>query len=104
MKLIIQIPCLNEADTLHRVINDLPRKIEGIDQIETLVIDDGSQDIELGSHLRSTSSHNLASAVHRKAFTLVELLVVISIGLSNTYFCGEKYVSRNGYYEPNDRG
>ncbi len=44
MKLIIQIPCLNEADTLHRVINDLPREIEGIDQIETLVIDDGSID------------------------------------------------------------
>ncbi len=44
MKLMIQIPCLNEADTLHRVINDLPREIEGIDQIETLVIDDGSQD------------------------------------------------------------
>ncbi len=31
MKLMIQITCLNEADTLHRVINDLPRELEGID-------------------------------------------------------------------------
>jgi glycosyltransferase involved in cell wall biosynthesis len=44
MKLIIQIPCYNEADTLAGVINDLPRQLEGIDQIEYLVIDDGSGD------------------------------------------------------------
>lgn len=44
MKLIIQIPCLNEADTLPAVLVDLPRTIDGIDVIETLVIDDGSSD------------------------------------------------------------
>lgn len=44
MKLIIQIPCYNEADTLAGVINDLPRQLEGIDQIEYLLIDDGSTD------------------------------------------------------------
>ncbi|MBR5419970.1 MAG: glycosyltransferase family 2 protein [Lachnospiraceae bacterium] len=44
MKLIIQIPCYNEAETLTIALNDLPKKIEGIDCIETLIIDDGSTD------------------------------------------------------------
>ncbi|MFH0732454.1 MAG: glycosyltransferase family 2 protein [Candidatus Omnitrophota bacterium] len=44
MKLIIQIPCYNEAQTLPITLKDLPKKIEGIDSIETLVIDDGSID------------------------------------------------------------
>lgn len=43
-KLIIQIPCLNEAATLPETIAALPRRIEGIDTIEFLVIDDGSSD------------------------------------------------------------
>ena len=44
MKLIIQIPCFNEAKTLTVALNDLPRHIEGIDVIETLIINDGSKD------------------------------------------------------------
>ena len=44
MKLIIQIPCLNEEATLPATIADLPRQIDGIDEIELLVIDDGSTD------------------------------------------------------------
>lgn len=44
MKLIIQIPCLNEAETLPKTLTDLPSSIPGIDEIETLVIDDGSKD------------------------------------------------------------
>jgi glycosyltransferase involved in cell wall biosynthesis len=43
-KLIIQIPCLNEADTLPATLAGLPRSIPGIDVIEVLVIDDGSRD------------------------------------------------------------
>ena len=43
-KLIIQIPCLNEAQTLPATLADLPRSIPGIDTIEILVIDDGSRD------------------------------------------------------------
>ena len=43
-KLIIQIPCLNEAATLPATLRDLPRQIPGIDAIEILVIDDGSKD------------------------------------------------------------
>ncbi|WP_114521949.1 glycosyltransferase family 2 protein [Altererythrobacter sp. ZODW24] len=43
-KLIIQIPCLNEAETLLQTIVALPRQIDGVDEIEVLVIDDGSSD------------------------------------------------------------
>lgn len=44
MKLIIQIPCYNEANYLPLTLNDLPKEIEGIDKIEILIIDDGSSD------------------------------------------------------------
>ncbi len=44
MKLIIQIPCYNEAETLEIALNDLPKKIDGIDVIEYLIINDGSKD------------------------------------------------------------
>ena len=44
MKLIIQIPCFNEEKTLDNVIRGLPKKINGIKNIETLIINDGSQD------------------------------------------------------------
>lgn len=44
MKLIIQIPCFNEAETLEVALNDLPKEIEGIDEIEYLIIDDGCTD------------------------------------------------------------
>ena len=43
-KLIIQIPCLNEAQTLPATLADLPKSIPGVDVIEVLVIDDGSRD------------------------------------------------------------
>jgi glycosyltransferase involved in cell wall biosynthesis len=44
MKLIIQIPCYNEADVIGDTIRLLPRAIAGVDQVEVLIIDDGSQD------------------------------------------------------------
>lgn len=43
-KLIIQIPCYNEEETLPQTVADLPRAIDGIDVIETMIIDDGSAD------------------------------------------------------------
>jgi len=44
MKLIIQIPCYNEEATLPLTVQDLPRSLPGVDEIELLVIDDGSTD------------------------------------------------------------
>lgn len=44
MKLIVQIPCLNEEATLPATVRDIPRTIPGLDAVEILVIDDGSTD------------------------------------------------------------
>ena len=44
MKLIIQIPCLNEAQSLPITLQDLPRKVKGFKKVEWLIIDDGSTD------------------------------------------------------------
>lgn len=70
LKLIIQIPCFNEQDQLQATIADLPRRIPGIDTIEVLIIDDGSQDRTLevarasGVHhiVRFTQNRGLAAA------------------------------------------
>ncbi len=44
MKLVIQIPCLDEAPRIAEVLSQLPRRLDGFDAVETLVIDDGSRD------------------------------------------------------------
>jgi len=44
MKLIVQIPCLNEEHSLPQTVRDIPRRIDGIDEVEILIIDDGSTD------------------------------------------------------------
>jgi glycosyltransferase involved in cell wall biosynthesis len=70
VKLIIQIPCLNEEQTLPQTLRDLPRHLDGIDEIEVLVIDDGSTDRtaeiarEQGVHhiVRFTNNKGLAEA------------------------------------------
>lgn len=43
-KLVIQIPCYNEEETILTTLNDLPKSVKGIDEIEVLVINDGSTD------------------------------------------------------------
>jgi glycosyltransferase involved in cell wall biosynthesis len=70
MKLVIQIPCLNEEKTLPETIRDLPRSVAGIDTIEILVVDDGSTDRtaeaarQYGAHhvLRLGTNRGLARA------------------------------------------
>ena len=67
VKLVIQIPCFNEEQTLPATFKDLPTAIDGVDTIECLVIDDGSSDRtgevarELGVSQQSVSS-SLAAA------------------------------------------
>ncbi len=70
MKLIVQIPCLNEEETLPATVGDIPRSIPGVDVVELLIIDDGSTDRTVESaralgvdHIvRFTQNRGLAAA------------------------------------------
>jgi glycosyltransferase involved in cell wall biosynthesis len=70
MKLIIQIPCLNEEATLPQTIAALPRQVDGVEEVELLVIDDGSTDrtVEVAREcgvehiVRLTNNRGLAAA------------------------------------------
>jgi len=65
MKLVIQIPCLNEAATLPVTLADLPRELPGIDCIELLVIDDGSTD-RTGDVARAHGVHRVIRFAERR--------------------------------------
>lgn len=80
-KLIIQIPCYNEAETLPQTLADLPIQIDGIDAIEVLVIDDGSKDgtvdvarsLGVAHVVRQTRNRGLASTFVKGLETALEL-------------------------------
>ncbi len=57
MKLIVQIPCYNEEGTLRQTLADIPRAIEGVDEVEILIIDDGSTDRTVGLALQLGVDH-----------------------------------------------
>jgi len=57
MKLIVQIPALNEAETIAAVIADIPRSIPGVQRVEVLIIDDGSSDDTVAVALRAGADH-----------------------------------------------
>lgn len=59
-KLIIQIPCLNEAETLPATIAALPREVPGVDIVEWLIIDDGSTDDTVAA-ARKCGVHHVVS-------------------------------------------
>lgn len=65
MKLLIQIPCYNEAETLEIALNALPKRIDGIDEIEYLIIDDGCTDntVEVA---RNWGVHHIVSFTRNK--------------------------------------
>ncbi len=82
MKLIIQIPCYNEAETLEIALNDLPKQIDGIDEIEYLIIDDGCKDntVEVA---RNWGVHHVVSFTQNK-------------GLAKGFMAGIAECLRNG--------
>jgi glycosyltransferase involved in cell wall biosynthesis len=95
MKLIIQIPCLNEEATLPQTIAALPRAIEGVDEVELLVIDDGSTDrtVEVAREcgvehiVRLTNNRGLAAAFQAGLDACLKLGadVVVNTDADNQY-------------------
>jgi len=65
MKLIVQIPCHNEAEALGATLAAIPRQIEGIDEIEIVVIDDGSSDETVAIARRDGVEHIVGFARQR---------------------------------------
>src|SRR5438874_5590967 len=96
MKLIIQIPCFNEQDQLPTTLADLPRRVDGFDQVEWLVVDDGSTDrtIEVArthgvDHIvRLTNNKGLASAFQAGLDASLKLGadVVVNTDADNQYY------------------
>ena len=99
MKLIIQIPCFNEELTLPSTLDDLPREIQGVDQVEWLVIDDGSRDrtVEVAREhgvdhvVRLTNNKGLASGFQAGLDAALKLGadVVVNTDADNQYYGGD---------------
>jgi glycosyltransferase involved in cell wall biosynthesis len=99
VKLIIQIPCLNEEDQLPATLADLPRTVAGFDEVEWLVIDDGSTDgtVEVArahgvDHIvKLTNNKGLASAFQAGLDASLKLgaHVVVNTDADNQYSAGD---------------
>jgi glycosyltransferase involved in cell wall biosynthesis len=98
MKLIIQIPCLNEEETLPITLADLPRQVAGFDSVEWLVIDDGSTDrtIEVAKEhgvdhiVRLTNNKGLAAGFQAGLDACLKLGadVIVNTDADNQYDAG----------------
>jgi glycosyltransferase involved in cell wall biosynthesis len=96
MKLIIQIPCLNEEQTLPVTLRDLPREVAGFDEVEWLIIDDGSTDRTIDvareqgvDHIvRLTNNKGLASGFQAGLDAALKLGadVIVNTDADNQYY------------------
>jgi len=98
MKLIIQIPCYNEAAVIGETIRQLPRQIEGVDEVEVLVIDDGSTD-ETVQVARAAGADHIVTMHHRglaRAFAAgldaclrLGADLIVNTDADNQYYAGD---------------
>src|SRR5437764_9387722 len=65
MKLIVQIPAYNEEATIAQTLRDIPKKIDGLTAVETLVVDDGSIDDTAGVARKAGATHVVQLKTHR---------------------------------------
>ena len=99
MKLIIQIPCLNEEETLPVTLRDLPRQVAGFESVEWLIVDDGSTDrtIEIARDhgvdhvVRLTNNKGLASGFQAGLDASLKLGadVIVNTDADNQYYGGD---------------
>src|SRR3954451_24165638 len=99
MKLIVQIPCFNEAEQLPDTLADLPRELPGVDSVEWLIIDDGSTDDtvevarEHGVHhvVRLTNNKGLPAGFQagRDASLKLGADVIVNTDADNQYYGGD---------------
>jgi glycosyltransferase involved in cell wall biosynthesis len=82
VKLMIQIPCLNEEETLPATLQDIPQQIDGIDTIEVVIIDDGCTDRTVEVARENGVQHVLSFAANR--------------GLGHAFAAGIDYCLRSG--------
>lgn len=96
MKLIIQIPCFNEAEQLPATLDDLPRAVDGFETVEWLIVDDGSTDETIAvakahgvNHIvRLTNNKGLATAFQAGLDASLKLGadVVVNTDADNQYY------------------
>ena len=99
MKLIIQIPCKDEEEQLPNTLADLPREVAGVDEVEWLVIDDGSNDrtVEVArahgvDHIvRLTNNKGLAAGFQAGLDAALKLGadVIVNTDADNQYYGGD---------------
>src|ERR671923_1373506 len=99
MKLIIQIPCFEEEQTLSSTLGELPREVPGVDEVEWLVIDDGSTDrtVEVAraggvDHVvRLTNNRGLAAAFQAGLDACLKLGadLIVNTDADNQYHGGD---------------
>ena len=99
MKLIVQIPCFNEAEQLPATLADLPREVAGFDVVEWLIVDDGSTDETIGvarAHgvdhvVRLTNNKGLAAGFQAGLDACLKLGadVVVNTDADNQYYGGD---------------
>src|SRR4051812_28643521 len=99
MKLIIQIPCFNEEEQLPATLADLPRELPGIDELEWLIIDDGSTDrtIEVAKEngvdhiVRLTNNKGLAAGFQGGLDASLKLGadIIVNTDADNQYYAGD---------------